>query len=71
MKIKIVKKLLNSHKNLNSYKNCEEIFKSFATFLVKDINACIENGNFPDELKTTDITSAFKKVKNTTNQTTD
>ena len=32
----------------------------FDTFLVKDINTCIEKG-FPDKLKTADITPTFKK----------
>ena len=35
----------------------------FATFLVKDINTCIKKGDFPDKLKTADITSAFKGDK--------
>ena len=33
----------------------------FATFLVKDINQYITKGEFPDKLKTADITPAFKK----------
>ena len=33
----------------------------FATFLVKDISTCIGKGEFPDKLKTADITPAFKK----------
>ena len=33
----------------------------FATFLVKDISTCIRKGEFPDKLKTVDITPVFKK----------
>ena len=32
-----------------------------ATFLVKDVNTCIQNGECPDKLKTADIIPAFKK----------
>ena len=39
----------------------QENLNIFATFLVKDINTCNENGEFPDKLKTADITLAFKK----------
>ena len=35
--------------------------EKFATFLVKDINTCIRKGEFPDKLKTADITPVFKK----------
>ena len=33
----------------------------FATFLVKDINSCIKNGEFVDNLETDEMTPAFKK----------
>ena len=39
----------------------KENLNIFATFLVRDINKCIRKGEFPDKLKTTDITKAFKK----------
>ena len=33
----------------------------FATFLVQGIFTCIRKGEFPEKLKTVDITPAFKK----------
>ena len=33
----------------------------FATFLVKNIKACIKRREFPDKLKTAEFTPAFKK----------
>ena len=33
----------------------------FATFLVQDTDTCIRKGEFPDKLKTADITPAFEK----------
>ena len=39
----------------------KEILNVFATFLVRDVNTCFKKGEFPDKLKTADITSAFKK----------
>ena len=42
-------------------KTVKENLNIFATFLVKDINACISMGEFPDKLKAADITAAFKK----------
>ena len=42
-------------------KTVKENLNIFATFLVKDINACIRMGEFPDKLKAADITAAFKK----------
>ena len=42
-------------------------------FLDEDINKCIRKGQFPDELKTADMTPAFKKgdKHDKSNQTTD
>ena len=39
----------------------KENLNIFATFLAKDINKCIRKGEFPDKLKTADITPAFKR----------
>ena len=55
--------------------NYEEVFKElkkkkkilkenldvFATFLVQGIFTCIRKGEFPEKLKTVDVTPAFKK----------
>ena len=39
----------------------KENLNIFATFLTNDINKCIRKGEFPDKLKTADITPAFKR----------
>ena len=39
----------------------KENLNIFATFLTKDINKCISKGEFPDKLKTANITPAFKR----------
>ena len=39
----------------------KEILNVFATFLVKDINTFIKKEEFPDKLKTADITPIFQK----------
>ena len=39
----------------------KEILNVFATFLVKDINTFIKKEEFPDKLKTADITAIFQK----------
>ena len=39
----------------------KENLNIFATFLITDINTCIRKGEFPDKLKTADITPVFKK----------
>ena len=38
----------------------KENLNIFTTFLVKDINTCIRMREFPDKLKTADVTPAFK-----------
>ena len=38
----------------------KRIFRLEPTFLTKDINKCTRKGEFPDKLKTGDITPAFK-----------
>ena len=45
----------------NNTKIVKENLNIFTTFLVKDINTYIRKVEFPDKLKTADITSAFKK----------
>ena len=42
-------------------KIAKENLNIFATFLAKDINKCIRKREFPDKLKTADITPAFKR----------
>ena len=39
----------------------KENLNIFATFLTKDISKCIRKGEFPDKLKTADITPVFKR----------
>ena len=39
----------------------KENLNIFATFLAKDINKCMRQGEFPDKLKTADIAPAFKR----------
>ena len=39
----------------------KENLNIFTTFLAEDINTCIRKGEFPDKLKTADITPVFKK----------
>ena len=41
-------------------KIAKENLNIFTTFLAEDINTCIRKGEFPDKLKTADITLAFK-----------
>ena len=42
-------------------KHKKENLNASATFFVKDINTCIKKEELPDELKTADITPAFRK----------
>ena len=39
----------------------KEKLNIFATILAKDIDKCVRKGEFPDKLKTADITPAFKR----------
>ena len=39
----------------------KENLNIFTTFLAEDIKTCIRKGEFPDKLKTADITLAFKR----------
>ena len=56
---KIVKETLNVFATfLNVFATFLNVF---ATFLVQDTDTCIRKGEFPDKLKTADITPAFEK----------
>ena len=67
----IYEEILTELKNLDMSKTAQlegvptkivkKILNVFATFLVEDVNTCIKKGEFPDKLKTADITPAFKK----------
>ena len=45
-------------------KVAKENLNVFATFLVNDLNTCVEKRTFPDKMKTADLTPVFKRLTN-------